>query len=98
MTNEVRFNRDDYAKSYYREYYQTNKEKINEARKKRITINRIETLYGVKLNDELYAMYNENREHYNKVFRQLKQNKQQSITYTNINPLLVEHFNTHIIV
>lgn len=98
MTNEVRFNRDDYAKSYYREYYQTNKEKINEARKKRITINRIETLYGVKLNDELYAMYNENRELYNKVFRQLKQNKQQSITYTNINPLLVEHFNTHIIV
>ena len=98
MTNAVRFNRDEYAKSYYREYYQNNKEKINEARKKRITINRIETMYGVKLTDELYAMYDENRELYNKVFRQLKQNKKQTITYTDTNPLLVEHFNTNIIV
>lgn len=98
MTNEVRFNRDEYAKTYYKHYYQQNKEKLNEARKKRITINRIEMLYGVKLDDDLYAMYNENRELYNKVFRQLKQNKQQTITHTNINPLLVEHFNTHIIV
>ena len=98
MTNEVRFNRDEYAKSYYREYYQNNKEKINQARKKRITIERIVMTYGVKLNDELYAMYNENREIYNKIFKQLKQNKKHNINYTDTNPHLVEYFTNHIIV
>jgi hypothetical protein len=78
-------------------YRERNKEKINEARRKRITIERINTIYGVKLDDDLYAMYNENREIYNKVFRQLKQNKKDNITYTGVNPQLVEHFTNHII-
>jgi ABC-type amino acid transport substrate-binding protein len=98
MTNQVRFDRDEYAKTYYKDYYQKNKQKINEARRKRITIERIETNYGVKLNDELYALYDENREIYNKVFKQLKQNKKNMITYTGVNPLLIEHFTNHIIV
>jgi hypothetical protein len=98
MTNSVRFDRDEYAKTYYKDYYQRNKEKINEARRKRITIERINTIYGVKLDDDLYAMYDENREIYNKVFKQLKQNKKNMITYTGVNPVLVEHFTNHIIV
>jgi hypothetical protein len=98
MTNSVRFDRDEYAKNYYKDYYQKNKDKINEARKKRITISRIETIYGVKLDDDLYAMYNENREIYNKVFKQLKQNKKNTITYTGVNPQLVDYFTNHIIV
>ena len=93
MTNEVRFDRDEYAKTYYKEYYKTNKEKINEARRKRITVNRIKTLYGVELNDNLYKIFDENREVYNNLFRQLKKNKQHLITYQDVNPLLVEHFN-----
>ena len=96
MTNQVRFDRDEYAKTYYKDYYQKNKQKINEARRKRITIERIETMYGVKLNDELYALYDENREIYNKVFKQLKQNKKNMITYTGVNPLLIEHFTNHL--
>jgi hypothetical protein len=98
MTNSVRFDRDEYAKTYYKDYYQKNKDKINETRKKRITINRIEMTYGVKLDDDLYAMYNENREIYNKVFRQLKQNKERLTVVSNVNPVLLEHFKNHIIV
>ena len=98
MTNEVRFDRDEYAKSYYREYYKTNKEKINEARRKRITINRIKTVYGVELNDELYKIYDENREVYNNLFRQLKKNKERVANYPNTNAELLQHFNTNIIV
>jgi spermidine/putrescine-binding protein len=97
MTNINRFDRDEYAKTYYKDYYQKNKDKINETRRKRITIDRIETIYGVRLNDELYAMYVENREIYNKVFKQLKQNKKHMVTYTGVNPILVEHFNNHLI-
>ena len=105
MTNEVRFDRDEYAKSYYREYYKTNKEKINEARRKRITINRIKTVYGVELNDELYKIYDENREVYNNLFRQLKVLRSQHTAfdkrvanYPNTNAELLQHFNTNIIV
>ena len=98
MTNEVRFDRDEYAKTYYREYYKTNKEKINEARRKRITINRIKTVYGVELNDELYKIYDENREVYNNLFRQLKKNKERVANYPNTNAELLQHFNTNIIV
>jgi len=94
--NTNKFDRDKYAKTYYKDYYQKNREKINEIRRKRITLDRIETNYGVKLTDELYAIYDENREIYNKVFRQLKQNKENMVSYTNINPLLVEHFNNHL--
>lgn len=96
MTNQVRFDRDEYAKNYYKDYYQKNREKINEVRRKRITIDRIETIYGVKLNDELYALYDENREIYNKVFKQLKQNKKNMITYTGVNPQLVDYFSNHL--
>ena len=98
MTNSVRFNKDEYAKNYYKDYYQKNKDKINEIRKKRITLERIEMLYGVKLDDDLYAIYNENREVYNKVFRQLKQDKENMSSYTNTNPRLLEYFTNHIIV
>ena len=98
MTGSVRFNKDEYAKTYYKDYYQKNKEHINETRKKRITINKIEKLYNVKLTDELYAIYDENREIYNKAFKQLKQNKKNMTIYTGINPILIEHFTTHIIV
>jgi spermidine/putrescine-binding protein len=97
MTNQVRFDRDEYAKNYYKDYYQKNREKINEVRRKRITLDRIETIYGVRLNDELYALYDENREIYNKVFKQLKQNKKNMITYTGVNPQLVDYFSNHII-
>jgi hypothetical protein len=98
MTGSVRFDRDAYAKTYYKDYYQKHKEKINEARKKRLTINKIEKLYGVKLDDELYDIYNENRELYNKVFKQLKQNKERLTVVSNVNPILLEHFKNHIIV
>ena len=98
MTNTERFDRDAYAKTYYKAYYQENKEKLETARKKRITLQRLKNVYGVELNDDLYKIFDENREVYNNLFRQLKKNKQHLIEYQNVNPLLVEHFNANIII
>ncbi len=66
------FNTEEYAKAYYKEYYQKNKDKMNLQRHKNYTKKRFKDSFNLELSDEHYDLYKTYRTLYDDLIRLLQ--------------------------
>lgn len=72
------FNTEEYAKAYYKEYYQKNKDKMNIQRARNYTKNRFKKSFNVELSDEQYELYKTYKTLYDDLIRLLEQDNYES--------------------